>query len=551
MKITQVGLTAPCNFGCDVMKKSVVSQLFAGIARLLGRDMKASGPIEGGSTIDRTMQTWNPPMTSADSSMLGQKNIVDSRTQDLQRNDGYIQSGSALHKDNIVGHMFLFNSKPAMQVLGMNDEVWQKEFQEEIESKFTIAAESVNNYLDVSGNNTLTEMVRLAIGVYSGCGEFLATAEWMPKNQMRPFQTAIQAVDTGRVKTPWKYMNDKNVRSGFRLNKSGMIKGAYILNHHPGDNSLYKGDNIDSWKYVKLKKKWGRQQLIYIREQMRPHQTRGVSEIVAGLKELNITRKFRDITLQNAVVNAQYAAAIESEMPTEAVFAAMGAGGNDPSDSFQKYGQGFLNATAAYTKQTSQMHIDGIKLPHLFPGTKLNMMPAGKIGGVGQDFERSLLRYIAAILGVSYEQLTKDYSQINYAGNRAATNETLKFMMSRKRIVADKLAFHILRLWFEEAVASNSLYTMQYRAIPNMYEGQNFDALTNGTWIGASRGQVDELKETQAAVLRIKNNLSTREEEIARQGGKDWRKVFAQLGRERKILEQNELWVDEKNGNGK
>ncbi len=172
------------------MKKSVISQLFSGIARLLGRGTYISGAIEGGSTTDRIMSSWNPPMTSADSSMLGQKEIVDSRTQDLQRNDGYTQSGSTLHKDNIVGHLFLFNSKPEMRVLRMNDEIWQREFQEEIESKFTLAAESVNNYFDASGNNTLTEMVRLAIGVYSGCGEFLASAEWMPKDRSRPFQTA-------------------------------------------------------------------------------------------------------------------------------------------------------------------------------------------------------------------------------------------------------------------------------------------------------------------------------------------------------------------------
>ncbi len=346
-------------------------------------------------------------------------------------------------------------------------------------------------------------------------------------------------------------MNDENVRSGFRLDRLGAIRGAYILNRHPGDNFFYSRQDIDHWKYVPLKKKWGRKQLIYIREQMRPSQTRGVSEIAAGLKELNITKKFRDITLQNAVVNAQYAAAIESEMPTEAVFAAMGAGNTDPSNTFEKYGKGFLNATAAYVKQTSRLHVDGVKIPHLFPGTKLNMMPAGKIGGVGQDFERSLLRYIAAILGVSYEQLTKDYSQTNYAAHRAASNETLKFMLSRKRIVADSLAFQVLRLWFEETVAANGLETMRGRKVPNIYDGQNLDALTSGTWIGSSRGQVDELKETNAAILRIKNGISTREQEIARQSGGDWRKIFLQMAREKKELQKHNLWIDEENKNGK
>jgi capsid protein len=59
----------------------------------------------------------------------------------------------------------------------------------------------------------------------------------------------------------------------------------------------------------------------------------------------------------------------------------------------------------------------------------------------------------------------------------------------------------------------------------------NFDAISRCEWIGASRGQIDELKETQAAVLRMDNGLSTAEDELARLG-KDWRKTYRQIKRE-------------------
>jgi capsid protein len=72
-----------------------------------------------------------------------------------------------------------------------------------------------------------------------------------------------------------------------------------------------------------------------------------------------------------------------------------------------------------------------------------------------------------------------------------------------------------------------------------------FDGLTECSWIGASRGQIDELKETQAAVLRIKYGLSTHEDELARLG-KDYRKVYAQLEREAKERDERgiELYED-------
>jgi len=507
---------------------------------------KMMGAYEGASRFDNTLALWSPPMASADSAIDADKDIGDARTLDIQRNDGYAQSGQALHKDNIVGHMFLFNSKPSTSVLRL-DETWEREFQEEVENKFMLTAESPGHYLDASRNNTLTAQVRLAIGVYAQAGEFLATAEWMRNDSTRPCQTAIQAIDVARLKTPYEYQNDENVRQGLRRDRFGAILGGYIRDKHPGEFFPMSNGNFDSYKYIRAKKPWGRNQLIYIREQMRPGQTRGISEIVAGLKELKITKKFRDVTLQNAVTNAMYAAAVESELPSETVFQQLG-GGNmtDPGEAVSNYASQYLSAVSEYTGGARNMHIDGVKIPHLFPGTKLNLMPAGKVGGIGQDFEKSLLRYISSILGVSYEQLSKDYSETNYSSARAAMVEAWKFMMSRKRVIADAYANIVLRLWFEEMVGKGELDTMKFSKAPNIYEGLNMDAYLRGEWIGASRGQIDELKETQAAVLRIKYQLSTHEDELAKQG-KDWRKVNQQLKREKDDREEKGLILEEDN----
>jgi len=151
------------------------------------------------------------------------------------------------------------------------------------------------------------------------------------------------------------------------------------------------------------------------------------------------------------------------------------------------------------------------------------------------EFEQSLLRDIAATLGVSYEQLSRDYTNTNYSSARAAMSETWKFMQSRKKLVADRLATIIYRLWLEEMINANMLKTFPAAKAGMLYSNKrlnmNFEAISRCDWIGASRGQIDELKETQAAVLRINNGLSTAEDELARLG-KDFRKVFRQLKRE-------------------
>jgi len=84
---------------------------------------------------------------------------------------------------------------------------------------------------------------------------------------------------------------------------------------------------------------------------------------------------------------------------------------------------------------------------------------------------------------------------------------------------------------------------MKYSKLPNMYEPLMLDAYTQADWIGAALGQIDELKETQAAALRLKYNLSTLEDEIARTG-KDWRKVLIQREKEQKELEARGLLME-------
>ena len=113
--------------------------------------------------------------------------------------------------------------------------------------------------------------------------------------------------------------------------------------------------------------------------------------------------------------------------------------------------------------------------------------------------------------------------------------ETWKFMLARKKMVADGTGDFVYRLWLEEAINAGEITTLRRRNAPNFYDGLNADAYASCEWIGAGQGQVDPLKETQAAILKLKNGLSTKEHEIARLAGGDWRKVARQIARERDL----------------
>lgn len=498
----------------------------------LGPETAMVGAYDGAARFDREIAHWSPGLQSADLDMLPYKETLDARSRDLARNDAYVQSGASIHKDSIVGAFYMLNSKPGWLTLGKTEE-WAEAFQQEVEEKFTLWAESPMKWVDAAAQNDLTSLIRLGVGVAVFGGEVLATVEYI-KEKSREYRTAIQMIDCDRLSTPYTRMNDPRVRGGILHDRYGRQQVAFIRVAHPLDYRMnLQGENW--WKEVAFRKPWGRQQVIYLREQQRVDQSRAVSEIAAGLREIAITRKFRDVTLQNAVVNAMYAATIESELPPQAVYEQLGA--TSAADGIVSYAEQYLAAINQYVGASKNMMIDGVRVPHLFPGTSLNLRPAGSPGGVGQDFEKSLLRYIAATLNVSYEELSRDFSSTNYSSARAAMAGTWRFMQSRKKVIADGLANSIYRVWLEEAINNDRLETFRASEAPllytNDYLNSAFDAISQCDWIGAARGQIDELKETQAAVLRIKYGLSTHEDELARLG-KDWRKVNAQLQREQK-----------------
>lgn len=492
------------------------------------------GGYTAGTNRARELSSWRAPIVSADMEINRDKPVLDARVKDMVRNEGYMQGAVDVHRDSIVGAQYVLNAQPNYKVLGA-DEKWSEEFQEAAEAKFHLWAESSDHWPDVSRTNTLTGLVRLAVGVSVYSGEVLALARWSRKNgARRPFNTAIQMVDVDRLSNPYNQSDTQTLRRGVEKDSDGAALAYHIRKLHPSESFI--SPDIFTWQRVPATKPWGRKQVLHVFEQNRPDQSRGVSPVVSVLKEMRMTKSFRDVTLQNAVLNASYAAAIESELPTDLIWEQMGGGAGGADNAVTQY----MNQLAEYVGESRSLNLDGVKIPHLFPGTKLNFKPAATQGGVGMEFEQSLLRYLASALGLSYEQFSRDYTKTNYSSARASILETWKYMQARKKMFADRFASFVYELWLEEAVAKGEVPLPAGKDRNWFYEGLNKEALSRCEWIGAARGQIDELKETQAAVMRIEKGLSTYEDEIARTG-KDFRVIFRQRAREEKMKKDLDL----------
>lgn len=509
------------------------------------------GSMEGASRISREMARWSPSFGSPDSIISRGKPLADARGRDIQQNDGYARGAVSIHQDSIVGSQYMLTCEPNITVLnsGSNagrsapkfDETWADEMSEIVEARMNIMAESEDCWLDAARQLTFTGQVRLAVGGYVWTGEVLASGEWIRQAQ-RPIKTAFQMISPSRL------CNKNLLPNGPVMGSNGWTKSGGVTKDSNGQAIFYdirQGYPSDgglrgmTWDIVASRKPWGRRQIIHIMEPREPGQTRGIADMVSVLKQMRMTKNHADITLQNAVVQASYAAAIESELPPDAIKAMMG--GDSGPQNFNIALSSYMGAMAAYIGEANGISIDGVKIPHLFPGTKLNTKQLGSPGGAGYtDYETSLLRHIAAALGIGYEEFARDFSRVSYSSARASMNTTGRFMRARKKMVADRFATQAFQMVFEEELSAGNIplprgVSPEYFYVPLMK-----DAFTACTWTGSGVGQIDELKETQAALLRIQGGLSSYQSEIGR-FGKDYRKVFRQRAKENTLMDSLSL----------
>jgi capsid protein len=111
--------------------------------------------------------------------------------------------------------------------------------------------------------------------------------------------------------------------------------------------------------------------------------------------------------------------------------------------------------------------------------------------------------------------------------------------------VADRLANNIYQLWIEEEIGAKNLPLPAGRNRTDFYRDNGLAkaAYTRCQWVGSGAGQIDELKETQAAMLRVKSGFSTYERECARLGV-DYREIFEQRAREERLIESLNLPIN-------
>ena len=152
--------------------------------------------------------------------------------------------------------------------------------------------------------------------------------------------------------------------------------------------------------------------------------------------------------------------------------------------------------------------------------------PNPEFGG----FVQAVCRQIGAALELPYELLVKNFTA-SYSASRASLLEAWKTFRMRRQWLCDSFCQAVYEEWLTEAVALGRI------SAPNFFSDLSYKkAWSRAEWSGDAQGQLDPLKEANAAVVRINNGLSTREKEAAELTGLSFEVIANQLTAESEAL---------------
>lgn len=467
---------------------------------------QGAGAGFGGQLID-----WAAPQQSADAALLPTFYRGNARADDLVRNNPLAANAVELHKDHIVGNLFKLSYRPNYRHLGISRED-ARALARDIEAAWTEYAEDPHCMVDVERKRTFTMMIREGVASHAFNGEVCVQPVW-DSSPGSVFRTRFKMVSPKRIKNPGNASDTRDRRAGVEVNRQGAAVAYWVVD----DNYPNYGDG--KARRIPARLSNGRVAFIHVFEPMEDGQTRGDNVFYSIMERLKMLDTLQQTQLQSIIVKAMYAATIKSPLDSEKAFEYL-AGGQVGKDNPLNI---MMQSIIEYY-EGANIKLGGVKIPHLMLGDELDLQTAQNADNGFVGLESSIIRNIAAGAGVSYEELSRDYSQTSYSSARASANISWRYYMGRRRFIAARQASLMFGCWFEEALARN-IIRLPASARYSFYEARN--SWTSALWIGAGRMAIDGLKEVQESAMRITTGLSTYQHELALQG-LDYEEVFEQ-----------------------
>lgn len=466
-----------------------------------GQGARMSYGSHGASQTLNSLVGWILEAGNAEDNIDLYSSTLRQRARDLFEGGGLARSGPETLTTSVVGWGIQPKPKIDGEFLGMTDEA-REEAEQLILREFKLWAE--NTMCDAARQQNFYGLQQLAFLSMLMSGDVFALFG-MKENRRTPYQTTIRLLEADRICNPDSSGGSEStdtdgggrIIDGVEIDKDGAVVRYHVASRSP----IATNDSREiEWAAIEAYgSDTGYPNILQIMTHERPEQHRGIPFVSAEIELIKQFTRYMNAELAGKVVSAMLTLFITSK------------------DDDGKAGmEDAVNEDEKVTNDELKLELAPGAIYDLPPGKDVTTVDPKRSDTQFESFVNTCITVIASSMGIPKEVLIKKYES-NYTAARAALLDFWRTVRVYRTRFNSSFNQPIYEQWLSEAVAIGRIDAPGFFDDPAVRQ-----AWCGCVWMGASMGHVDPLKEVNAAETRIRNNITTEEQEASEYNGNDW-----------------------------
>ena len=443
--------------------------------KTIRRRLFTTTPTYDGIGSGRRALSWSVGNPGAVAAMLFNQTELRAKSRDLVRRNAWANAALESYVANAIG--------TGIKPQSMLTDSTQREAVQTLWRNWTVEA-------DAAGLTDFYGLQAMACRAMLEGGEVLLRLRYRRPEDALSVGLQIQVLEPEHLPVQMNSVaeNGNLIRAGIEFDRLGKRVAYHLYRSHPEDGALapMSGNGDNSTVRVDAA------EIIHMYRPLRPGQIRGEPWLARALMKLHDLDQYDDAELVRKKTAAMFAGFVTRLAPEDNL---LGEGLSDP------------NGVSMAGMEPGTMQI-------LEPGEDIKFSQPADVGGSYSEFLRMQFRAVAAAMGVTYEQLTGDLTQVNYSSIRAGLLEFRRRVEALQHcVIVHQLCRPIWQAWMDQAVMEGALNLPGYANAKTVR--RDYQACK---WIPQGWQWVDPLKEADAMKAAIRSGLMSRSEAISANG---------------------------------
>ena len=476
----------------------------------------------GASLTKKELKGWNYAGGSATEDVQENLSTLRVRARDLYMGAPIATGALKTYRTNVVGSGL--TPKPVIdaEALGITEEQADA-LEKRISREFSLWADSTA--CDAERMSSFYELQQMAFLNWLMSGDVFVLLQTRERTGT-PYQTCIRLIEADRVCTPGDYLDissDEKIVGGVEFDENGEVIAYYICKRHP---LSYRGIVPDKDKFIRVEaygKLTGRRNILHVMTRERIGTRRGVPILAPVIEAMKQLGRYTEAELAAAVVQGFQTMVIQKPLASAEV--PIGEVGEDEDTFLQKQDEG-------------EIRLGPASIVDLAPGEEMKPWLPSRPNATFDQFVNSISKQIGTALEIPHELLLKQFTA-SYSASRAALLEAWKSFDQWRDWMTEKMCQPVYEEWLSEAVALGRIDAPGFFADPMIRK-----TYCNAQWYGPTQGQLDPVKEVEAAELRVRHGFSTRAREAMEITGTDFRDNVMTAKRENELMTEAGLKIE-------